>query len=607
MGKPCDVQVPIRPSDSAWSRQVREDLLADYLAMKNLRQKWPADTPLVPDPSALARHIRGMTENPYFSNGEKAAAVVDAIVNESFLGTPWWAAEAPDQLTAVFRVLAAEPFGLTVERLWGWFLEFWRRFPEGLPPGIETMTPPAGILGEKPPVTNLEGIETGRDGGIMKHARAFCRDNEDCIRLLERRIANSQRMATERINNRLLRVREDGVYHNVNANTLRNVLHDFKVELGRIYRTGKVTDRVSEMVAYIRRPHPEYDDPSSAVAPPVPPTLAQEIWQVPGTGGSPAAVVPRPVIRSHGAFRNVSRDEPCPVCQKTDWCSISADRSVVICRRVEGDGEPRYDSSGQEYHVHHLDDGRLDPADLPDIEPGCVPELATPENRDAVYRQLLGCLVLSGDHRTSLRHRGLNDAEITSRGYRTMPGPGRAQIARELVDRFGPDVCVGVPGLYIKEEGGKQWWSLAGSPGLLIPVRDINGNILAMKIRRDDPCDGSRYLSLSSSKHGGVGHGAQVHVPLHGDVETGRVRVTEGELKSDVATALDPRGLLTISIPGVSGWHAALPILERLGPAVVEVAFDMDAWTNPMVAQTLKRFVSALRSKGFNVGLNKWK
>jgi hypothetical protein len=80
---------------------------------------------------------------------------------------------------------------------------------------------------------------------------------------------------------------------------------------------------------------------------------------------------------------------------------------------------------------------------------------------------------------------------------------------------------------------------------------------------------------LSSTKYGGPGPGSQVHVPLHDELDLSVVRLTEGELKADVATAL--AGMLTVSTPGVSSWRAALEVARSLGSGVVHLAFDADA------------------------------
>ena len=40
-------------------------------------------------------------------------------------------------------------------------------------------------------------------------------------------------------------------------------------------------------------------------------------------------------------WHNVSRREPCPVCHKPDWCTISNDGAMCVCRRVESDHPAR--------------------------------------------------------------------------------------------------------------------------------------------------------------------------------------------------------------------------------------------------------------------------
>ena len=40
-------------------------------------------------------------------------------------------------------------------------------------------------------------------------------------------------------------------------------------------------------------------------------------------------------MSTHTDWRRVSRSKPCPICEKPDWCSVSADGTVALCQRVE--------------------------------------------------------------------------------------------------------------------------------------------------------------------------------------------------------------------------------------------------------------------------------
>jgi len=55
-------------------------------------------------------------------------------------------------------------------------------------------------------------------------------------------------------------------------------------------------------------------------------------------------------------WHRVSKNEPCPVCQHTDWCMLSNDGEVCICQRVESD-RPTKNSGGW---VHRLGNSRCE-------------------------------------------------------------------------------------------------------------------------------------------------------------------------------------------------------------------------------------------------------
>jgi hypothetical protein len=273
-------------------------------------------------------------------------------------------------------------------------------------------------------------------------------------------------------------------------------------------------------------------------------------------------------------WQRVNRKEPCPICGKPDWCRVSNDGQWAICRRLDtGEGHRKVDKIGIEYWVYRLKDGPT-PVQLPPMPPSRTSaERATDEVLDEVYRTLLQSLSLSTQHRTQLTRRGLQGREIALRQYRSLPHQGRADFAKRLVERFGETICARVPGLYVREQDQRQWWSLAGAPGLVVPVRRASGRIVALTIRSDDPEAPSRYSAISSAKYHGPSPGSPIHVPLTSSASTEVIRLTEGFLKADIATALS--GLHTIGLPGVSMWPAALPFLQTLNQPIIRLAFDM--------------------------------
>ena len=137
-----------------------------------------------------------------------------------------------------------------------------------------------------------------------------------------------------------------------------------------------------------------------------------------------------------------------------------------------------------------------------------------------------------------------------------------------------------------------------------MPVRDRQGRVIALKLRPDDGRDGPKYIWISSTDRGGPSPGSPPHVPLGTPAQADIVRLTEGELKADIAFALT--GLPTIGISGVDQWKSALPILEAMGARVVHVAFDMDAWTKPGVAAALAACVKELIRLKYEVRLETW-
>jgi hypothetical protein len=278
--------------------------------------------------------------------------------------------------------------------------------------------------------------------------------------------------------------------------------------------------------------------------------------------------------------------------------TLGEDGRVLIKCRVGCTTDDVLEAAGLDWPDLFLPE---DSAETSSAASAAVTTPVTPEKADAdlchrAYESLLAQLPLSEDHRLALRRRGLSDAEIDRRGYRSLRNVERGRAAKAVHEQLG-DAVLGVPG-FVRGEYGV---TLQGeATGLLVPVRDARGRIQALKIRRaTEP----KYVYLSGGEQA-PSPGSPVHVPL-GTAPAAVVRVTEGELKADVCTALDDTP--TIGVPGVTQWRGAIPTLKDLGARTVVLAFDApDVHTKPPVFEQTEMFWRALMNESFEVELEDW-
>jgi len=239
---------------------------------------------------------------------------------------------------------------------------------------------------------------------------------------------------------------------------------------------------------------------------------------------------------------------------------------------------------------------------VPQSVPAPVQEcaLAPIDVRHAVYLSLLRNLSLAGDHRQNLQSRGLTNDVIDRHGYKTTPVFGFTALAKMLMaEGLTLD---GVPGFYHNEAG--QWAFVQEQRGILIPVRDIQGRIQGLQIRRDNVSK-RKYRWISSS---GRLNGCRCEGWTHfvGPIRE-RILLIEGPLKADVVYHLTGQSLL--AVPGVNALlhlENALKLLRESGVDLIDTAFDMDFMNNWYVQNGYSQLTALLVKLGFRYRTKVW-
>lgn len=236
-------------------------------------------------------------------------------------------------------------------------------------------------------------------------------------------------------------------------------------------------------------------------------------------------------------------------------------------------------------------------SDLP-ASPPKKNDVAPVEHRDRVYRTFLSVLSLDAAHREDLLRRGLDESAIFLRGYKSVPqdAPLRWKATRFLLQQH--KTLEGVPGFY--ERTGKKgpYWDFLSPKGYFIPSRNHQEQVQALKVR----LDAGGYVWFSSE---GYPKGASSGSPPHYTGGKGKVCVTEGPLKADVANHLTG-GLPFVGTGGVHAVKEVPDLLKALGASNVLVAFDADQFTNQNVRRALQEFLQELKKRGFQARSLSW-
>lgn len=215
--------------------------------------------------------------------------------------------------------------------------------------------------------------------------------------------------------------------------------------------------------------------------------------------------------------------------------------------------------------------------------------------------------VLSPDHKETLINERKLSPERIKEDYFTFPIRSKEQIIKKIQKQYpeySDAILATVPGFFIKKSTGKL--SYSGYKGLGILIRDCNGLIQAIQIRKDTKKEGeSRYTWFSSSFAsykpeefiGGCGSGSPKDV-LFPNVDKKHILcITEGRFKSE---KLIESGNTSISVQGVTSWKgiekSISGCLKKIVYSKIYLFFDSDILGNHFLfvqSEKMVRFLQA--------------
>lgn len=155
-------------------------------------------------------------------------------------------------------------------------------------------------------------------------------------------------------------------------------------------------------------------------------------------------------------WRNVSRREPCPICQKPDWCGVTEDGVVCHCMRVES-ANP-CDSGGWFHFLKERPKRRTVPVYMP--KPPVRPKMFNAAATMAGFRAEFEAPGGGRDLFDSLQEIA-DDLDMCAAGIdRLLVGRSafHGAWAFPMLDSMGE--CVGIR---LREYGTSRKWSVAGS------------------------------------------------------------------------------------------------------------------------------------------------
>lgn len=418
-------------------------------------------------------------------------------------------------------------------------------------------------------------------------------------------------------------------------------------------------------------------------------------------------------------IKSVSKARPCPICGKPDWCGLLPGTEggyLIICQRTldkentigldgeyyvyvstSGTGASIYEEAHQRLEKERIwkerngiegnsKDNNFSFKQASVMQYTVVNEVKVRTNKelDKIYRKLLDCLVLDDVHKEYLLNEGWTEEMLECYNIKSFPEKDslrftlknnfsrniyRKTLAKHIIDEFGEDALLGVPGAYKDKKGN---WTFAGAKGILFPQYDANHNLYRLRIRMDyldvkeqlfkEATNKDRFYEKDGRKyyvapHKGIytfQNGEKVFEKMEGKYrnfssfhpdsesyqkgfivnsydcgcESGNQLgiyynqsrdnmficfVTEGEKKGCYAN-FNMRAPV-INVPGVGSWwkltegkkgERAIDILKQRGVGMFVIAYDADKSANKRVLDSEMRTIQSLKDEGFSIGIANW-
>lgn len=233
--------------------------------------------------------------------------------------------------------------------------------------------------------------------------------------------------------------------------------------------------------------------------------------------------------------------------------------------------------------------------------------IAQPEYLAQTYAALIDVLSLSEAHKKGLLARGITEESIVLEGYRSFPN---SEVLRNnAVAGILSKGChmEGIPGFYRKEG---TWEMSQYSNGILVPYRNVKGEILSMQVRLDKPFAGNKYLTFSSTDNPEGTRGVAAY-HLCGRMDNNRTLIiTEGAIKGRAIVDLLGGCAMVLAIPGVTMIRDMGTYLKDVQTKYhfrrILIAYDMDEAVNSQVIRASKSLMTTCMEAGYEVQRLAW-